>query len=92
MVFLPPTLRNNPMEYLVLTKQISDDHYTFAKFFNGEDEVIDHIKSTPQDKFQRDIRVISESNLKVTHDFDDEDLIDTYIDVRNAATIDEENE
>jgi hypothetical protein len=53
---------------------------------------VDHIQSTPQDKFQRDIRVISESNLKVTHDFDDEDLIDTYIDVRNAVMIDEENE
>jgi hypothetical protein len=92
MVFLPPTPRNNPMEYLVLTKQISEDHYTFAKFFKSEDEVVDHIQSTPQDKFQRDIRVISESNLKVTHDFDDEDLIDTYIDVRNAVMIDEENE
>ena len=81
------------MEYLVLTKQINDDHYTFAKFFNGEDEVIDYIQSTPQNKFQRDIRIISQSNLKVTHDFDDEELIDTYIDARNIAnTIDEENE
>jgi hypothetical protein len=80
------------MEYLVLTKPISADHYTYGKFFQSEDEVVDYIQSTPQDKFQRDIRVISESNLKVTHDFDDQDLIDTYVEIRNTATIDEENE
>jgi hypothetical protein len=78
--------------YLVLTKQISEDHYSFGKFFKSEDEVIDHIQSTPQEKFQRDIRIISEKNLKVTNDFDDEDLLDTYVEIRNTVTIDEENE
>jgi hypothetical protein len=78
--------------YLVLTKQISEDNYSFGKFFKTEDEVVDHIQSTPQDKFQRDIRIISEKNLKVTNDFDDEDLLDTYVEIRNTVTIDEENE
>jgi hypothetical protein len=80
------------MEYLVLTKPISADHYTYGKFFRNEDEVVDYIQSTPQDKFQRDIRVIAEANCKITHDFDDEDLLDTYVDIRATALIDEENE
>ena len=80
------------MEYLVLTKPINLDHYTFAKFFKSEDEIVDYIQATPQDKFQRDIRVISEANCKVTHDFDDEDLLDTYVEIRATALIDEENE
>ena len=78
--------------YLVLTKKISEDYYSFGKFFKNEDEVVDHIQSTPQDKFQRDIRIISEQNLKVTNDFDDDDLLDTYVEIRNTVTIDEENE
>ena len=80
------------MEYLVLTKPLNTEHYTFAKFFKSEDDVVDYIQSTPQEKFQRDIRVISEANCKVTHDFDDEDLLDTYIDIRTKVLIDEENE
>lgn len=80
------------MEYLVLTKPLETEHYTFAKFFKSEDEVVDYIQSTPQDKFQRDIRIISEENCKVTHDFDDEDLLDTYVDIRTAVLFDEENE
>ncbi len=80
------------MEYLVLTKPISSDYYTFGKFFGNEDEVVDYLQSTPQDKFQRDIRVIAEANCKITHDFDDEDLLDTYVDIRATALIDEENE
>ena len=80
------------MEYLVLTKPLETEHYTFAKFFKSEDEVVDYIQSTPQDKFQRDIRIISEANCKVTHDFDDEDLLDTYVDIRTAVLFDEENE
>jgi hypothetical protein len=78
--------------YLVLTKKINEDYYSFGKFFKNEDEVVDHIQSTPQDKFQRDIRIISEQNLKVTNDFDDDDLLDTYVEIRNTVTIDEENE
>ena len=81
---LPPTLPTN-MEYLVLTKPLNKEHYDFAKFFRDEDEVIGFIRETPHEGFQRDIRVISGDNCKQTTDFDDEDLLDTYVELTDIA-------
>lgn len=80
------------MEYLVLTKPLNKEHYDFARFFRDEDEVIDFIRETPHEGFQRDIRVISGANCRKTTDFDDEDLLDTYVELTAASTQDEENE
>lgn len=82
---LPPILPTN-MEYLVLTKPLNLEHYNFAKFFRDEDEVIDFIRETPHEGFQRDIRVISGVNCRKTTDFDDEDLLDTYVELTSIAT------
>ncbi len=73
------------MEYLVLTKPLNKEHYDFAKFFKDEDEVIGFIQSTPHEGFQRDIRVISAPNCRKTTDFDDNDLLDTYVELTSIA-------
>ena len=84
---VPQPLPNLPtnMEYLVLTKPLNKEHYDFAKFFKDEDEVIGFIRETPHEGFQRDIRVISGDNCKQTTDFDDEDLLDTYVELTDIA-------
>lgn len=79
-----PSLPTN-MEYLVLTKPLNKEHYDFAKFFRDEDEVVEYIRATPHEGFQRDIRVISGMNCKQTTDFDDEDLLDTYVELTTFA-------
>lgn len=86
MVPQPPPTPTNYMEYLVLTKPLNLEHYNFAKFFRDEDEVIDFIRETPHEGFQRDIRVISGANCRKTTDFDDEDLLDTYVELTSIAT------
>jgi hypothetical protein len=73
------------MEYLVLTKPLNKEHYDFAKFFRDEDEVVDYIRATPHEGFQRDIRVISGANCQKTTDFDDQDLLDTYVELTTFA-------
>ncbi len=50
-----------------------------------EDEVVEYIRATPHEGFQRDIRVISGDNCKQTTDFDDEDLLDTYVELTAIA-------
>jgi hypothetical protein len=80
------------MKYLVLTKQLSSDHYTFGKFFDGEDGVIEYLRDRPQDKFEIDVRIIREITLEKTMDFDDQDLIDTYVDLKSQVQPDEEHE
>lgn len=75
------------MEYLVLTKPIEKDHYDFAKFFKDEDEVIKFLSDTPHENFQRDIRILSEESCKKTTEFDDEDLLDTYIELTDIAQL-----
>ena len=84
---VPQPLPNLPtnMEYLVLTKPLNLEHYDFAKFFKDEDEVIGFIQSTPHEGFQRDIRVISAPNCRKTTDFDDNDLLDTYVELTSIA-------
>ena len=74
------------MEYLVRTKPLNKEHYDFAKFFRDEDEVVEYIRATPHEGFQRDIRVISGTNCQKTTDFDDEDLLDTYVELTATAT------
>jgi hypothetical protein len=86
MVPQPPPTPTNYMEYLVLTKPLNLEHYNFAKFFRDEDEVISFIRETPHEGFQRDIRVISGVNCRKTTDFDDEDLLDTYVELTSIAT------
>ena len=85
MVPQPPPTPTNYMEYLVLTKPLNLEHYNFAKFFRDEDEVVEYIRATPHEGFQRDIRVISGDNCKQTTDFDDEDLLDTYVELTAIA-------
>ena len=92
MVPQPPPTPTNYMEYLVLTKPLNKEHYDFAKFFKDEDEVIGFIQSTPHEGFQRDIRVISEPNCRKTTDFDDDDLLDTYVELTRIEHSNEEVE
>lgn len=80
------------MKYLVLTKPLNSEDYNFGKFFDDEDGVINHLRDRPQDKFEVDVRIIREQSIERTMDFDDQDLLDTYIEFTHASSPDEENE